>query len=59
MSLGFVPFFRLLDDYDNHISGRIRSATQTFSPSFDLRELKDSYRLDGEIPGVNQQDIDV
>lgn len=31
----------------------------SFTPRFDLRELKDSYRLDGELPGVNQKDIDI
>ena len=63
MSLSFVPFFRLLDDHENHLSDRAKQVAPTssvrFSPHFDLRELKDSYRLDGELPGVNQHDIDI
>lgn len=57
----FAPLFRLLDDYDTHRSGR--SATQSsitsFAPRFDVRESKDAYHLDGELPGINQKDIEI
>lgn len=32
---------------------------QSFSPRFDVRECKNAYLLDGELPGVNQRDIDI
>ncbi|KAI5301383.1 hypothetical protein KEM56_001788, partial [Ascosphaera pollenicola] len=32
---------------------------QSFSPRFDVRESKDAYLLDGELPGCNQKDIDI
>ncbi|KAI5283856.1 hypothetical protein KEM54_001781 [Ascosphaera aggregata] len=32
---------------------------QSFSPRFDVRESRDAYLLDGELPGVNQKDIDI
>ncbi|KAL2007114.1 hypothetical protein VTN00DRAFT_8552 [Thermoascus crustaceus] len=58
----FTPLFRLLDDYDTHRSSRPRSnfpSVHSFAPKFDVRELKDGYRLDGELPGVSQKDIEI
>lgn len=59
----FVPLFRLLDDYDSHRSSRSVKRTprpsRSFVPKFDVRELKDAYHLDGELPGGNQQNIDI
>ncbi|PGH07617.1 hypothetical protein GX51_01625 [Blastomyces parvus] len=56
----FTPLFRLLDDYESHRSGsESTSALRTFAPRFDVRETKDSYHLDGELPGINQKDIDI
>lgn len=36
-----------------------RSFERTFQPRFDVMELKDTYELLGELPGVNQKDIKV
>ncbi|KAL4901121.1 30 kDa heat shock protein [Aspergillus multicolor] len=56
----FSPLFRLLDDYDNHRSSRGQSASvQSFAPRFDVRESKDAYHLDGELPGIPQSNIDI
>lgn len=56
----FTPLFRLLDDYDAHRSCTSdNSIARSFAPKFDVRECKDAYHLDGEIPGVNQKDIDI
>ncbi|MCJ1366967.1 hypothetical protein MMC16_006098 [Acarospora aff. strigata] len=60
----FAPLFRLLDDYDVHRSGRggatgssaIRAA---FQPKFDVREIKEAYELQGELPGINQKDVSI
>jgi HSP20 family protein len=38
---------------------RQRSFQRTFQPRFDVKELKDSYELLGELPGVDQKDINV
>lgn len=58
----FTPLFRLLDDYESHrasaepaTSGGLR----TFAPRFDVRESKDGYHLDGELPGINQKDVEI
>lgn len=54
----FSPLFRLLDDYERH-AFRPQSPIRTFSPKFDVKELKDSYELHGEFPGVEQKDINI
>ncbi|EFR01760.1 hypothetical protein MGYG_04763 [Nannizzia gypsea CBS 118893] len=56
----FTPLFRLLDDYDAHRAcASETNIARSFAPKFDVRELKDEYHLDGEIPGVNQKDIEI
>jgi HSP20 family molecular chaperone IbpA len=32
---------------------------KTFNPRFDVRELADAYELHGELPGVEQKDIEI
>ncbi|KAJ5123422.1 30 kDa heat shock protein [Penicillium atrosanguineum] len=56
----FRPLFRLLDDYETHRSRAAPStSTRSYTPAFDVRELNDGYYLDGELPGVNQSNIDI
>ncbi|KAL1849781.1 heat shock protein [Paecilomyces lecythidis] len=55
----FAPLFRLLDDYDVHRASRGNSQLRSFAPKFDVRETNDAYHLDGELPGINQKDIDI
>ncbi|EGD96779.1 Heat shock protein 30 [Trichophyton interdigitale] len=56
----FTPLFRLLDDYDAHRAcASETNIARSFAPKFDVRECKDGYHLDGEIPGVNQKDIEI
>jgi len=58
----FSPIFRLLDDYDRatrQVAAPAIEAMRTFSPKFDVKELKDSYELHGELPGIEQKDISI
>ncbi|BCR92135.1 Hsp20/alpha crystallin family protein [Aspergillus chevalieri] len=56
----FAPLFRLLDDYDAHRSSRGHvSSLRSFTPRFDVRESDDAYHLDGELPGISQENIDI
>lgn len=61
----FSPLFRLLDDYETHRSCPTRAVTKTatptahFTPSFDVRESSEGYYLDGELPGVDQSNIEI
>ena len=68
----FEPLFRLMDDYldasrdfmrYNNASGTRRHknarTVSSFTPRFDVRETKDSFLLDGELPGVRQENIEI
>lgn len=49
---------RLFDNYDNMLSN-LGGQPQTYAPSFDIRETEKAYYLDGELPGVQQNDLDI
>jgi len=58
----FGPLFRLLDDYEGHLSNRGKGAgtsVRSFAPRFDVKEVQDAYHLDGELPGIAQKDISI
>lgn len=65
----FAPMFRLMDDYANHVATldpfnatgeSLASRFKTsFSPRFDFKENKDAYELHGELPGVEQKDVEI
>lgn len=56
----FGPLFRLLDDYDVHRTSRGQgSSLRSFTPRFDVRESDDAYHLDGELPGIPQENIEI
>jgi len=54
--------FRIMDEYDRVARELGRDASQTlrgFQPKFDVKENKESYELHGELPGVEQKDIEI
>lgn len=56
------PLFRFLDEYGNYRSNfrpQHRTSATTFAPKFDVRELPDSYELQGELPGIEQKDVEI
>jgi len=62
----FHPLFRFLDDFDhyNQTSSNTKSPRRshnlrTFSPKFDVKETADSYELHGELPGIEQKDVEI
>jgi HSP20 family protein len=58
----FHPLFRMLDDFDQYSrqgDRAIRSHLKTFTPKFDVKEVKDAYELHGELPGIEQKDVDI
>ena len=57
----YGPLFRLLDDYTNQYSSgnSTSSSIRAFHPKFDVREHKDSYELQGELPGIEQKDVHI
>ena len=55
-----APLFRLLDDYNVQGTGGFsNSSVRAFQPKFDVREHKDSYELQGELPGIDQKDVHI
>jgi HSP20 family protein len=61
----FAPLFRLLDDFDDYSrstsghSHRHRGQLKTFSPKFDVKETAEAYELHGELPGIEQKDVEI
>ncbi|GAB1213950.1 hypothetical protein ATERTT37_003105 [Aspergillus terreus] len=58
----FAPLFQLLDDYDSHRSCPPKqkvTPVRTFSPRFDVYEANDGYHLNGELPGVDQNNVEI
>lgn len=58
----FAPIFRLFDEYDRQAFRNLDREFQnvrSFTPKFDVKETKESYELHGELPGVQQKDINI
>lgn len=57
----FGPLFRLIDDYTNQYPTGTSAASsiRAFHPKFDVREHKDAYELQGELPGIEQKDVHI
>ena len=63
----FAPAFRFFDELQGASSRRGRCGphryqqykARPFNPRFDVTESKDSYELKGELPGVEQSNIEV
>jgi len=58
----FAPIFRLFDEYDRQAFrgiDRQLNNIRSFTPKFDVKETKESYELHGELPGVEQKDINI
>jgi HSP20 family molecular chaperone IbpA len=59
----FSPLFNFLNEYDDYHNDRSRhhqrDAIRTFSPKFDVKETANSFELHGELPGIEQQNIEI
>ncbi|KAF1832915.1 HSP20-like chaperone [Decorospora gaudefroyi] len=58
----FAPIFRLFDEYDRQAFRNIDRQfdnIRSFTPKFDVKETKEGYELHGELPGVEQKDINI
>lgn len=55
----FAPLFRAFDDaLDVHRTSNVRNV-RAFAPKFDVREVENGYQLDGELPGIDQKDVQI
>jgi HSP20 family protein len=59
----FHPIIRLVNDFEraSRTPGRCapHKSARTFQPKFDVKELQDSYVLQGELPGIDQKDVSI
>lgn len=55
----FAPIFSLFDDTINELARASRQSRRSFAPRFDVKEAKDSYSLEGELPGIDQKNIQI
>lgn len=56
----FTPLFRLLDEFDNYRGSTPTGAVlKTFNPKFDVKENPENYELHGELPGIEQKDVEI
>lgn len=54
-----APLFSLFDETFNELQRASNAARKQFNPRFDLKETKESYSLEGELPGVEQRDLNI
>lgn len=52
-----VPFFNLFNDTFSELQKLSDATSRTYAPKFDVKEAKDSYILEGELPGIDQKDV--
>jgi len=58
----FAPIFRLFDEYDRQAfrgMDRQLQSVHSFTPKFDVKETKDGYELHGELPGIDQKNVNI
>lgn len=57
----FAPLFRLLDSAATDLipSSARTPSRRSFTPKFDVREVGATYELQGELPGIEQKDLDI
>jgi len=53
------PIFRLADELDRATRHSHQTQVPTFAPKFDVRESKESYELKGELPGIEQSNVNI
>lgn len=63
MAHQIVPLFSLLDEsltqLDNHFRQAQQQFKRPFNPKFDVKETKESYSVEGELPGFDAKDISI
>ncbi|KIW96627.1 uncharacterized protein Z519_02018 [Cladophialophora bantiana CBS 173.52] len=54
-----APLFSLFDDSFSELQRASRAARKQFNPRFDVKESKEAYSLEGELPGIEQKDLSI
>ena len=55
------PLFRVMDEFSNHAFRSIPSqvSRRAFQPRFNVKETKADFQLEGEMPGIDQKDVNI
>jgi HSP20 family protein len=53
----FSPLFRLADEFDR--ATRSAENKRSFAPRFDVNETRETYELHGELPGIEQRNVNI
>jgi len=58
------PLFHLADELDRDtrsgpLGGSVQANTRSFMPRFDVTETREAYELHGELPGIEQSNINI
>jgi HSP20 family molecular chaperone IbpA len=54
-----APLFSLFDETFSQLQRVSQQARRQFNPRFDLKETKEAYSLEGELPGLDQKDLNI
>ena len=54
-----APLFSLFDETFNELHRASRVARRQFNPRFDVKETKEAYSLEGELPGIDQKNLNI
>lgn len=57
-----APLWSLFDDTVNELqraSRQAQASRRQWNPRFDVKETKEAYSLEGELPGIDQKDINI
>lgn len=54
-----APLFSLFDEALNELQRASRQVRKQINPRFDLKESKEAYSLEGELPGIDQKDLSI
>lgn len=55
----FQPFFRFADELERATRQHQTGSSRSFAPRFDVQETQESYELHGELPGVEQSNVNI
>jgi len=55
----FSPFFRFADELERASRLHQNGSSRSFAPRFDVQETQESYELHGELPGVEQSNVNI
>jgi len=53
------PLFRLADELDRAARQARQNQVRYFTPRFDVQETKETYELNGELPGIDQSNVSI